>query len=735
MPACGPGGEAPDGGGEPDGGGDERVPAAPEIPWLSPDGTVALDIAPPELTPCPPGHRPVSDPGGVVTCDPYPEGGPAACPEGLAHFPGEPGCAPIGSPCPAGDFPDDLPPGTVHVLAGAAGGDGSRDLPYGRIADALGGAAAGSTIAVGRGRYDELVTVTGDVTLRGACVAGTTLQATASDPQESVLEVRGAAVVVRDLTIADSPRGAARATGAGSELTLEGVVISGCEVAAVYGARGAALTARTVVVRDTRARASDGMLGRGLGVESGATAAVSRVLFEGNRDAGVSVLGPRSSVELSDVVVRDTESRASDGGGGRGLSVQGEGRAEVRRALFERNREIGIYVSNAGTTAELIDVVVRATRGRAGDAGGGRGLVVQSGATVAASRMVLEQNRDVAVSVAHAGTVLMLTDAVVRDTEGQVSDGTFGRALGVQSGARAVVIRAVLERNHELGVYAADAGTRVELTDLVVRDTESQTSDGTSGRGLAAQDGAAVVVQRALFERNRDLGIAAAGPGTSAELADVLVRDTAARASDGGFGRGLAAQEGATLLVSRALIERNHDVGISVHQPGTTAELTDVVVRDTESQPSDGLGGRGLGVQIGAAVTVSRAILERNRELGVYASDSATVRLTDVAVRDTAAAADRFGGIGAGSYGEATVVLERFVVSGSALAGVQLARGGTIDLSEGEVSRNLIGANVQTEGYDLTRLMDRVRYRDNGRDLAADALPVPAPGLPPEEPP
>lgn len=48
----------------------------------------------------------------------------------------------------------------------------------------------------------------------------------------------------------------------------------------------------------------------------------------------------------------------------------------------------------------------------------------------------------------------------------------------------------------------------------------------------------------------------------------------------------------------------------------------------------------------------------------------------------------------------------------------------------GEVSDNPIGVNVQVAGFDLDRLMEGVVYRDNGRNIDGESLPVPDPVLP-----
>ncbi len=101
-----------------------------------------------------------------------------------------------------------------------------------------------------------------------------------------------------------------------------------------------------------------------------------------------------------------------------------------------------------------------------------------------------------------------------------------------------------------------------------------------------------------------------------------------------------------------------------------------------------------------------------------------------VEVRDTAGApcdpADcNVFGMGVSVLDDAHASLEDFVVTRSALCGVRLARGGTADLSRGEVSYGVIGANVQTEGFDVERLSMEVSYHHNETNLDAVMLPVP----------
>jgi hypothetical protein len=280
----------------------------------------------------------------------------------------------------------------------------------------------------------------------------------------------------------------------------------------------------------------------------------------------------------------------------------------------------------------------------------------------------------------------------------------------------------------------------VTLEDVVVRDTQSRESDRTLGRGLVVQDGAAADVRRALFERNRENAVVAGRAATSVTLEDVVVRDTQSQESDRTFGRGLVVQDGAAADVRRALFERNRDVAVGISHAGTSVTLEDVVVRDTQSQESDRTCGRGLNAQQGATAEVRRALFERNRDFAVVVGYAGTLlTLEDVVVRDTLGhEMNGHFGSGVGTYHGGHIGLRSFLVTGNALCGLQLAHGadpdtgrlfaegGTMDIYDGVVSHNAVcGANVQTRGFDLRRLQNNVRWHDNGIDLDTSEMPTP----------
>ena len=564
------------------------------------------------------------------------------------------------------------------MRAGAvAGGDGTRAAPFGLISGALAVATTGTTVALSRGRWDEVVSLRFGMTLRGACAAETVLTSSAPSETAGVVNVAVRGTALADLTIADAPRPGLWVSGGGAELRVDGVIIDHAGVLGGLVSYGAHLTGTELVVRNTQSRAADLSFGGGLQVDERATADVTRVLIEGNRAFGLIARGMGTSLRLADVAVRDTLSIEADGTFGNGLDVQAGASAELARALFERNRDVAVFVEDAGASVRLEDVVVRDTQGE---------------------------------DVGHA----------------------FGRALVVQAGGSAVVARGLFEQNREVSAFATGESATIRLEDVVVRDTLSQESDSRFGNGLSLQGGARAELSRTLVTRNRHFGILADGVGTTLQLDDVVVRDTASQESDQAFGRGLGVQSGASALVARAALEQNRELGVFVAGAGTSVRLEDVVVRDTRSQESDGMSGRGLGVQGGASVDVARALLERNREVAAFAYDADTnVRLEDVVVRDTLPAEcgdgcpGRSGGMGVGSYGTARLSLSRFLVARAAVCGVQVALDGELDLADGEVRESSVGACVQVSGYAFSRLSTNVVYVENGTNIASTELPVP----------
>jgi hypothetical protein len=242
--------------------------------------------------------------------------------------------------------------------------------------------------------------------------------------------------------------------------------------------------------------------------------------------------------------------------------------------------------------------------------------------------------------------------------------------------------------------------------------------------------GARVEATRALLENERDFAVFVGA--ASATLTDVAIRDTSAN-EVGRFGVALGVQGGGNAMVSRALFERQHDLGVFVVQDGSHATLADVVLRDTESVVATGEFGHGVHVQGNASATLSRSRIERSRGSGVLSTSGSSVMLENVVIESVApwACADATCADTPFGYGlsaiDGTIVARGLEVRGASLCGLFLANGASMDVSMGEVSGSPIGACVQVDGYDLGRLSTDVTYVDNDVNLDATSLPVPQP--------
>jgi hypothetical protein len=563
----------------------------------------------------------VSAEGEPDVCEPWPASGRATCDAGEAHFPGTPGCAVVGAPCPAGDFADDLPAtGDVRfVLAGApAGGTGARDAPFATIAEALAGASSGTVVALGKGTYEEIVRVPLGVTLHGACAGETRIFTDAlSIVGEGVIHVSERGVVVRNVSIGGAREGIVVAGPRGA-LEVHGVVVDGAARSGMRVGPNAELTGGDLAIRNVAV--AEERYGYGLAVGPGSTVSLSRVAIERATSAAVATLD--ASVVLEDAVLADGEAQPVDGRLGAAIEALGGANVTVRRAVLEGNTDRALMPYEAGTMVVVEDSVVRGTRARPRDDGEGRAAFVFEGATLVLRRTLVEDNREVAILAIDEGTRAELEDVVVRRTVVDAA-GEGGTGLAVQSAAGAFLSRVAIVDNHTIGLFAGSAST-LTANDVLVARTESAESDGRFGTGVLVQGGSHLDGARLAIRDNRQAGLAVLEPGSSAVLTDVEVTGTRERAC----------------------------------APTTCPDL-------------------GLGD-------------------GVLSAIDATIDITRLLIRD------------------------------NARAGVHVG-GGAIDLHEGLVERNPIGAAVQVPGFDTARLNDGVLYRDNDRNFDMRALPLPEP--------
>ncbi|MGF1466861.1 MAG: right-handed parallel beta-helix repeat-containing protein [Sandaracinaceae bacterium] len=672
APAPGPGGPA--------------LPEAPRIPWLEAGQPVIaapaipwLDAGvPPIAWDCSAGWRSV-EADGVTTCEPYPEGGSAVCGEGEAHFPGEAGCRPIGGACGDGPFPavDDLPADApllyVDARAGVSG-DGSEGAPLRTLAAALDRAAPGAVVVLAGGSYAVDRTWPDGVSLRGRCVRETRLVVPEENARSAVLDIarHGTPLAIEGVHIGPADVGGLRVRRRGAPVHLDGVEVAGTlgEPAAVVVASTAEVEARSLVVRDTRDPPSSFFGGAGISVESGGRLSLVKAVVDRNREVGLAVVQGGSSAVITDLAVRGTRGRSRTGIRGYGILVE-EGDLELRGALVEDNRDVGLLALGAGTAVRASDLVIRDTLPQESDDAFGRGISVELEGRVEVTRALIERNREHGV-IADRGGVAVLRDVLIRDTEAALgARRDRGRGVSVEQGGRVELEGCLLVRNRETGFFVIGEGSVGVASDLVVRDTRPREEDGFGGDGVRAQDGGLLRVSRALLADNRERGLSLFSADTEAEVEDLVVRGGVAEAEET-FLAGVFVAQGPRLTLRRALLEETLAAGVVVVGEDAVATIEDLVVREAVPHPFAARSG-GVRVEPGGSLTLRRALLDRAPEVGLIVfGRQARASVRSLAVRDTQPDARRQGGggVGVGVQDQARLELQEALVERSRTVGV-----------------------------------------------------------------
>jgi len=184
-------------------------------------------------------------------------------------------------------------------------------------------------------------------------------------------------------------------------------------------------------------------------------------------------------------------------------------------------------------------------------------------------------------------------------------------------------------------------------------------------------------------------------------------------------------------------LDRNHSAGLLLDGSGTEVGASLLFVTHTEVNPYYGPGTGthgGLGAvwaQNGAELRMEFCFLDDNQFYGLSVRSGAHVDFRDGGISRTRAVEgweNATGGFNVAVESGGMMEMTNFISTRADLVGVLISgEGSEMDLHDGEVSFNAIGANVQVQGYDLDRLQDNVVYKDNGRNLDGAILPLPEP--------
>lgn len=209
---------------------------------------------------------------------------------------------------------------------------------------------------------------------------------------------------------------------------------------------------------------------------------------------------------------------------------------------------------------------------------------------------------------------------------------------------------------------ATDASITVTSTAAEVRNL---TISGARRGLIISGDGGVLGLEGVAIDGAEIAGVRVENGGVLT-ASDVIIKDTAP-AADGALGRGLEVEEGGEADIERAVLLRNHDTGIFASDSGSLIRIADVAVSDTLPDQARQRTGFGLAVALGAQVEVRRGAIERSRTAAaaIMGVDTQVV-LEDVIIRDTLPTeADGFNGYALRAEQGAQVELLRVVLSES----------------------------------------------------------------------
>ena len=360
-------------------------------------------------------------------------------------------------------------------------------------------------------------------------------------------------------------------SGPAATARLEALIIARNQHHGLHVADGASAVASRILVTDTHP-GLDLVGGHGLFVETGGRLTVRHAVLDSNSRGGVFARNSGTYIQLRDVAVMDT-TLAADEGGGHGIYADESASVEVHGCVISGNHGGGVHATDQALVS-LSDAFIE-NNGQYK----GHGIRVERRARVQGTRLYLNQNRVAGVSASHDGSILDMMDMVVTGTRSRLPADRNGFGIFTFFGIRdAYVTRALFHDNVHSGILTMGSDSKLELFDVAVRNTKQ--SNGEYGHGITALPGTQVVGTRVLIESNYALGLAAVGPETDVNIADIVIRNTKRAAGDRDLfpiqhelGYGVFVKN-SRLNLKRFLITENHLLGLQLAE-GTSVNLQD----------------------------------------------------------------------------------------------------------------------------------------------------------------
>ncbi len=276
------------------------------------------------------------------------------------------------------------------------------------------------------------------------------------------------------------------------------------------------------------------------------------------------------------------------------------------------------------------------------------------------------------------------------------------KGVSIEDGGELHITGVVVEGASQVGVEVDGAGSTAILERVVLRGARGLDS-GPQGAGLKARVGATVSGRQLLVQGNDETGVLAVGTGTTVTLEDVAVLDNLPnlRPDIIAYGRGLSVDLGASLSLSRAFVARNHGNGLFVWEAASQADLTDVVVTDTLRVSETIEVGHGISVKSGARLSATRLTIARAPFEALDVSDDSDAVVEDALLVDIGpASSGSVAGIAVASVSSRVRLSRAVIAEASNIAVWSLAPGAELMLSDVLVT-SVRPAESRGSGYGL----------------------------------
>lgn len=270
------------------------------------------------------------------------------------------------------------------------------------------GVAIGELAAGGRG-----VDITGGaLELTGGFIEGSTAGAISVTESRTKGRLYSGSITLTDVLVTPKS-GPGALVFDGGELSATRVLVRGAEGFGVLASGPTRATLADTVVASTGRPAGVAPL-PAIGAFDGAALTLRSVLVRDAWDAGLWIAGADSELDAMDVTVEET--------GGIG-AILAPAEIRVARMRVSGAHEAGVLVRGAHLPAALTDLMVAATLDLDGQ--GGYGIACDRGARVSVTRGRFEDNRAVAAAAFGPGTELSLEE-VLTARSGSASVGAYG---------------------------------------------------------------------------------------------------------------------------------------------------------------------------------------------------------------------------------------------------------------------------------------------------------------------